>query len=78
MTLVDGLAGLVAAAGTVTGVAVLGATRDLRTASRCAVELWTAAGLLHLAADAAWPSIGGAAVVVAVRKVASAGLSIRR
>ncbi len=75
MTSVKELAALVVAAfGVVVALVVCLATRDVRAGILAGIELWTAAGLLHLTADAAWSALGSAAAVVAVRKLAAAGL----
>lgn len=60
--------------GLVSAVAVLAASRDGRLAIAVLLELLLAAGLLRLADDPGWRSITTAAVVVALRRVVSAGL----
>ncbi len=64
----------VAAAGIVAGVVVAMRTRSLREGIRVALDLWTAAGLLKLAADASWSAIAITAIVVALRHLISANL----
>lgn len=77
MSLTNAAALLVAAFGVIVAVVLSAATRDVRLALRAALELWTAAGCLHLAADAAWGALGSAALVIAIRKLASFGLRDR-
>ena len=64
----------VAAAGIFAGMVVALRTRSLREGIRVALDLWTAAGLLKLAADASWAAIAIAAIVVALRHLISANL----
>ncbi len=61
------------AAFVVSGLVLL-ATRTVPTALGVFLDLLTAAGLLRLGAADTWSAIGTAAAVVAVRKVAVAGL----
>lgn len=75
MNVLDAASVFVAALGVVAGVVVSSTTGRLRVAVQCALELWTAAGLLHLVADAGWRAIGSAALVIAVRKLVAAGLA---
>jgi hypothetical protein len=74
--LVNALSILVAAAGVVVAMLVAARTRDVREALRSALELWTAAGALHLAAESAWSAVGSAASIVVIRRLAS--VSLRR
>ena len=76
--LVDALSVLVAAAGVLVAMLVFGRTRDVREALRSALDMWTAAGALHLAAASTWSAVGSAAAIVVVRKLASVGLSRAR
>jgi hypothetical protein len=62
----------IAAAGILAGMIVATRTRSLREGIRVALDLWTAAGLLKLAADASWSAIAVAAIVVALRHLISA------
>ena len=65
------LAAVVTAAGVVTGLVVLLATGRGLLALRVALELWTAAGLLRLGADAELPAILTAATVLGLRQLVS-------
>lgn len=52
-------------------VAILAAvrTRSLLSGVPMLLDLWVAAGLLRLAATDSWPAIGGAAALIAIRKL---------
>lgn len=74
MTWTHGASLILAAAGILAVALVTAATRDVPAAMRAGLELWTAAGLLMLTAGAEWRTLLGAAAVLAVRRIASAGL----
>ena len=63
------------AAGLAVLVVVSLAGRRLLVGLRCALDLWLAAGLLRLAGEPSWATIGGAAAIVAVRQLVARGLS---
>lgn len=65
---------LVAAAAIALGALVLVTTRNPGAALPVLLDLLLAAGLLRLSATASWGAIASAAAVVAVRKLAGAGL----
>ncbi len=67
----------IAAVAVLCGAAVLLATRLVRVALPVLLDLLLAAGLLRLALADSWTAIGTAAAVVALRKVAVAGLTRR-
>lgn len=77
MNVVDVCAMAVAGGGTLAALVCAAATRSVRDGVRVGLELWMAAGLLHLAADAAWSAIGSAAAVILVRKLATSSLRTR-
>jgi hypothetical protein len=60
---------LVSCAGIVAGVLVGLAARSVRAGVASLLELWVAASLLHLTADASWAGVGTAAILVAVRTI---------
>ncbi len=53
-------------------------THDLRGALALMLDLWVAAGLLHLAHAATWRAIAGAAAIIATRKLVVHGLDASR
>ncbi|SCE95050.1 hypothetical protein [Micromonospora mirobrigensis] len=63
------IAALVAAAGLVSGLAVLIGTGSWRTALRVLLDLLTAAGLLRLGVDQGWTELAGAAAIIGLRRV---------
>jgi hypothetical protein len=65
---------LVAAAALLVGTAALLRTRRLAPALALTLDLLTAAGLLRLAATQTWAAIGGAALVVLLRRLLAVGL----
>lgn len=66
---------LVAGLAVVVGLLVLLSTRELRAAVRVLLDLLLAAGLLNLAGATSWTSVGTAAVIIAIRKIVSYGLT---
>lgn len=83
MRLLDGLAALLLAAGVVAGLlGVLVAPRN-KSASRPSIQaglglmldLWLAAGLLQLAGEPRWTTIGTSALLVALRMLLRASLA---
>ncbi|MFC4695077.1 MULTISPECIES: DUF1622 domain-containing protein [Geodermatophilus] len=58
----------------VAGVVALASTRRPRLALAVFLDLLLAAGLLRLATEPTWSSVGTAAAVVALRRVIGAGL----
>ncbi|MGY1708981.1 hypothetical protein ACI8AC_05670 [Geodermatophilus sp. SYSU D00758] len=71
-------AGAVVVAALVAGALALAVTRRPLPALGVLLDLLVAAGLLRLAGDPEWRAVLGAAVVVAVRHVAGAGLRAAR
>ncbi|CAN5881925.1 hypothetical protein BH11MYX3_BH11MYX3_18970 [soil metagenome] len=69
MTLVETIALSVVGAGVFAGVITAWSARSVRTGTTSMLELWTAAGLLKLGAEASWQTIAIAAAVVAIRKL---------
>lgn len=61
-------------------VAVVGwlRTHDLHGALVLMLDLWVAAGLLHLTHAATWRAIAGAAALIVIRKVVVHGLDASR
>lgn len=77
-SLVAVLVPLVVAAALATSALTLLFTRSPRTALPVLLDLLLAAGLLRLSVTASWQAIGSAALVVAIRKVVTLGLSTGR
>jgi hypothetical protein len=71
---VNAAALLVVAAAVAAGGTVLLHTRSLRQALPVLLDLLTAAGLLRLAATPTWTSLALTAIVVALRRLVSAGV----
>jgi hypothetical protein len=70
-----GVAGLlVTVAGFASGAATLVATRRLLTALSVLLDMLLAASLLRLAVAPTWAQLGGTALLVLVKRLASAGL----
>ena len=65
---------LVVAAAIVAGGVVLLRTRSLRQALPVLLDLVTAAGLLRLAGTPTWTSLAVTAIVIALRRLVSAGV----
>jgi hypothetical protein len=65
------------AAGLLAGMIALIVARDVATGLRVALDLWLAAGLLHLAAPAHGWQVAGAAAIIAVRQLAGQALRHR-
>lgn len=61
-------------------LAVLGwlRTHELHASVALMLDLWVAAGLLHLTHDASWRAIAGAATIIAIRKLVVHGLDASR
>jgi hypothetical protein len=70
---VDG-ALLVSAAGVIVGLVIAMTSGSLRAAIPPMLELFTAAGLLRLGADARWPVLATAPVIVLLRRLVIRGL----
>lgn len=66
---------LVSALGVVAGLAALAAGHRLRISLAVALDMWMAAGLLRLTADASWNALAGAAAILLVRKAITASLA---
>ncbi|HYZ09934.1 MAG TPA: hypothetical protein VE709_15390 [Pseudonocardiaceae bacterium] len=76
MTAVLDLAALlVVGAALVAAAAVLASSRQPREALAVLLEFLTAAGLLRLAGTPSWSSLLTAAVIIALRRLISAGLN---
>jgi hypothetical protein len=60
------------AGGVVVGLLVGLVSRQASSAVAALLELWMAAGLLRLTADASWAALGSAASIVALRTIAKA------
>ena len=76
MTAVLDLAALlVVGAARVAAAAVLASSRQPREALAVLLEFLTAAGLLRLAGTPSWSSLLTAAVIIALRRLISAGLN---
>jgi hypothetical protein len=65
---------MVSAAGVIAGVLIVLLCRQFVSAVVVALELWMAAGLLHLAVDASWAALGTAAAIVAMRTIGKSAL----
>lgn len=59
----------VSAAGVIAGVVTFVGMRRISSALAATLELWTAAGLLRLTADATWKAVAIAATLVLIRKL---------
>lgn len=59
----------ISAAGVVAGLVALVTMRRFGLALAAALELWTAAGLLRLTADATWKPLAAAAAIIVIRKL---------
>jgi hypothetical protein len=73
-TLLGSAALLVVAAAVVAAALVLARTRSMRQALPVLLDLFTAAGLLRLAATPSWTTLGVTAVVIVLRRLVSAGV----
>ena len=65
---------MVSAAGVIAGILIVSLCRQFASAVAAALELWMAAGLLHLAVDASWAAVGSAAAIVAIRMIVKTAL----
>lgn len=74
---IDAAAAALAVAGVVVAAVIGMRTRSVRVASSAMLELWTAAGLLRLTADAAMTNLAVAAIIVVLRHVVAADLLAR-
>lgn len=73
--LLSELALLVAVVGIALAVTTLLATRSVGIALPTLLDFLLAAGLLRLSATSAWTAIASAALIVAIRKIASLGIA---
>jgi hypothetical protein len=71
---VDAAALIVVAAAILAGALALGGTRSVRQALPVLLDLLTAAGLLRLSVTPTWSALAVTAVVVALRRLTTAGL----
>jgi hypothetical protein len=71
----DGAALVVTAAGLLTAAVALARTRRVPLAVALLLDFLTAAALLRLSASASWPAIAAAALVIAIRQLASRALA---
>ena len=69
---------LVTAAGLIDAAVALVRTRRAPLALALALDFFTAAALLHLAAPPSWPALGAAALTIAIRQLASRSLRASR
>jgi hypothetical protein len=69
---------LVTAAGLIVAAVALVRTRRAVLALALALDFFTAAALLHLAAPPTWPALGAAALTIAIRQLASRSLRAAR
>ena len=69
---------IVTAAGLIVAVVALARTRRARLALALLLDFLTAASLLRLAAPPSWPALGAAALIIAIRQLASRALSSAR
>lgn len=66
---------IVTAAGLIVAAVALARTRRFSLALALLLDFFTAAALLHLAGPPSWPAIGTAALVIAIRQLASHALT---
>lgn len=69
---------IITAAGLIVAVVALATTRRARLALALLLDFFTAAALLRLAAPPSWPALGAAALIIAVRQLASHALTADR
>ena len=69
---------IVTAAGLIVAAVALARTRRAPLALALLLDFFTAAALLYLAAPPTWPALGAAALTIAIRQLASRGLSAAR
>ena len=69
---------LVTAAGLIAAAVALARTRRARLALALLLDFFTAAALLRLAAPPSWPALGEAALIIAIRQLASRALAAAR
>lgn len=74
----DAVALLITAAGVVSALAVLLATRRPWTAAPVLLDMLLAAGLLRLLGEVTWQRIASAALLVTIRHIATAGIGLGR
>jgi hypothetical protein len=74
----DGAALTVTAAGLLAAAVALARTGRFQLALALLLDFLTAAVLLRLSASASWPAIGAAALVIAIRQLASRALAAAR
>jgi hypothetical protein len=75
VSLLDVAALVVSAAGVAVAIVAAATTGAVRGGLAAMLELWMAAGLLHLSAAPSWNRIATAAVVIAVRKLVVSALA---
>ena len=63
------------AAGVVAGLVAVVTMRRFGLALAAALELWTAAGLLRLTADATWKPLATAAAIIVIRKLVASTIN---
>ena len=69
---------IVTAAGLIVAAVALARTRRARLALALLLDFFTAAALLRLAAPPSWPALGAAALIIAIRQLASHALATAR
>ena len=69
---------IVTAAGLIVAAVALARTRRARLALALLLDFLTAASLLRLAAPPSWPALGAAALIIAIRQLASHALTAAR
>ena len=69
---------IVTAAGLIVAVVALARTRRARLALALLLDFFTAAALLRLSAPPSWPGLGAAALIIAIRQLASHALATAR
>ncbi len=73
-TVTDSAALIVTAAGLLAAAVALARTRRVPPAVALLLDFLTAAALIRLSASASWPAIAAAALVIAIRQLASRAL----
>jgi len=69
---------IVTAAGLIVALVALARTRRARLALALLLDFFTAAALLRLSAPPSWPALGAAALIIAIRQLASHALATAR
>lgn len=69
---------IVTAAGLIVATVALARTRRAALALALLLDFFTAAALLRLAAPPNWPALGAAALIIAIRQLASHALTAAR